>query len=141
MSIGKKTGGRRPGSRNKATIEREMAAQAQVIITKRVSKTDLEIMLEIRDFWMGYAATEQRAATEQNRLPNIDKMAKALDLAGTMAAKRAPFLHGRLASITLKDEHLDLSRLTDEQLAQLEQLRQIAAVPSGDTSRTPQTFN
>lgn len=140
MARGKKTGGRQRGTPNRVTIEREMAAQAEAMRTKRVTKTDLEVMLEIRDFWMGYAATEQRQAQDQGRAPDIDKMVKALDLAGTMAAKRAPFLHAKLSSVTVREEELDLTRLTDAELSALQLIRAKAAIGRSDHGGVGQTL-
>lgn len=144
MAYGRKTGGRTKGTPNKATLDREL--KAKVALTEEVRKhpprkSDLDVMIEIRDFWMGYAATEQRLANEQNRLPDLDIMHKALELAGAMAARRAPYLHQRLNSVTLREDLLDLSRLNDSELSELERLRQIATVDRGDQGRAGATLN
>ncbi len=132
--------GRKRGSKSRTTLERENAALAEQLRTRKVSRTDLDVMLEIRDFWMGYAATEQREAANQKRLPDLDKMAKALDLAGTMAAKRAPFLHAKLSSVTVREEELDLTRLSDAELSALQLIRAKAAIGRSDHGGVGQTL-
>ena len=137
---GKPLQGRPQGLKNRKTLERENAAMAEQLRTRKVSRTDLQVMLEIRDFFMGVAAQEQKKAAEQGRDPNFDLMMKALDLAGAMASKRAPFLHARLNRVTVSDEIMDLSRLNDDELAQLERLRAKASELGSDPGRAGATL-
>jgi hypothetical protein len=65
---------------------------------------------------------------------------QALDYAGLMASKRAPFLHARLSNVTIKDDLLDLTRLSDDELAILERLREKASAVGGDQGRTGETL-
>ena len=133
--------GRKPGTKNRKTLERENAALAEQLRTRKVSRTDLDVMLEIRDFFMGMAANEQSKAEREKRDPDHAVLIQAFDLAGAMAAKRAPFLHARLNSVTVREDLLDLTRLDNDELAQLERLRAKAAIIGSDPGRAGATLN
>lgn len=136
----RKRGGLRPnagrplGAKSATTIEREMQAQAEILRWKG-KRSDLEIMLEIRDYWMDIADVERQDAQKENRPVNESRMAQAFELAGAMAAKRAPYLHAKLNAITIHEEPLDLTRLSDADLTRLERIRAKAAVAGSDPSR------
>lgn len=95
-------------------------------------KSDLQVLQEIRDFWMGIAATEQKEAREKKRPMRMSIVGPALRQATANAAARAPFMHARLASVTHTDDPLDLSLLTDEELAFIDRIRNKAAVRRGE---------
>ena len=132
--------GRKPGAKNRKTLERENAALAEQLRTRKVSKSDLQVLLEIRDFFMGAAANEQHNAKKAGIDPNHELIDRWLELAGTMASKRAPFLHARLNRVTVTEEPMDLSRLNDDELAQLERLRAKASDAGGDQGREGATL-
>jgi hypothetical protein len=122
-------------------------------------------MLAIREFWMGIAANEQSRAEAAKLLPdyvpspdekddkgnpkmvrnldkrplNTDLMVRAMELAGHMAEKRAPYLHSRLATLTIREEPIDLTKLSDDDLATLERLHAKAAITSADEGGTRST--
>lgn len=102
-------------------------------------KSDVQVMLEIRDLWMSLAAKEMQEAKEQGRPLNIALLAEATNIAGTFASKRAPYFHSRLSVLTIREEILDLTKLTDNELDTLAQLRLKATVAGSDQGRESPT--
>ena len=106
MAIGKKTGGRQKGSRNKATARREREIAKSGI-------TPLDYMLKVmRD-----------AKADGGRR---DDMAKAA----------APYVHPKLSSMQHKGSigTYDLSKLSNDELDRLETILGPLALAGGDTS-------
>lgn len=122
---GERRGGRRKGTPNKATLKRaeEIAAQAK----SSGRKLGREILSDFANIFAGLAAKHQPGSQEDN--PGLFKEYgyKAAQIAQWLAPYETP----RLATVTVKDEALDLSRLTDDELAQLKRLTLRAAMVNG----------
>jgi hypothetical protein len=112
MASGKKTGGRRKGTQNKATTK-ALALQA---VAEKLGVTPLDIMLEnMRHFQMaahsaeavleGLTAEDLQSRTmepaEQFKalLAEVKKVAGLRQMAQECARDAAPYLHHRLASV------------------------------------------
>lgn len=125
--------GRKPGSLDRATLEREIvalkAALAAAQAPKTGEKTDLDVLEEIRDYWLGVAAAELAKET-----PDQEVVARAHDRAESAASKRAPYKHAKLSNVTLRDDPLDLTRCTADELAFLARIRARVALGRGDQS-------
>ena len=101
--------GRKPGVPNKD--RRKAIAKAE-----RGGIMPLALMLEtMRTAW-----AKGQALTAENKDLEANDYFKA---AHERARDAAPYLHPRLQSITQKDERLDLSKLTDEELEFLRRIK------------------
>jgi hypothetical protein len=111
MALGKKTGGRRPGTPNKATAKREREVA-------KLGQTPLEYMLKVM--------RNTKAAGERR-----DRMAVAA----------APYVHPKLANMQHTGANggpiqtVDLTKLSDDELSRLESIIGPLAVDDGDPSR------
>jgi len=114
MALGRKTGGRRPGSRNRATLEREARARAGVAAALTTGVLPLDVILVVMR-----GGPEAEAITERQY---------------EAACAAAPYLHPRLASTTLDATlRTDPDVLTDAQLAAIAGLGGAgAAAPPAD---------
>lgn len=95
------------------------------------SKLAKDVLSEAMNYFFGLAALYQPAQGNANA--NEPKFEKYLTQAADIAAKLAPYQSRRLASIQFTEVPLDLSKLTDEELAELERIHTKAADTSGDT--------
>lgn len=108
MAVGRKTGGRTKGTPNRATAKREREIAKSGL-------TPLEYMLKVM--------RNERADASRR-----DDMAKAA----------APYVHPKLAAVQHTGagggpiQHVDLTKLSDEQLEQLEGIFGPLAATSGD---------
>jgi hypothetical protein len=94
MARGKKTGGRRRGSRNKATIERELRAEralAEKTAGKRLAKDILDELMHI------FAAT----AASFREADDMDKFREWAALAIEAAKALAPFQSPRYSTVAV----------------------------------------
>jgi len=86
-----------------ATAE-QLAAIAQ---TEAEGPTDLHIMRQVRDFWMGIAGKIQAAAaatvdeTGKPVAPDYQQIGYALDRAAECAKMSAPYRHHKLSKVTI----------------------------------------
>jgi hypothetical protein len=98
MARGRKTGGRRPGSRNRSTLEREARARAGIEAALTTGLLPLDVILTVMR-----GGAEAEAISERQYLA---------------AVAAAPFLHPKLSTTTLDATlHSDPETLTDDQLA------------------------
>ena len=98
MAQGRKTGGRQPGSRNKATLEREARARAGLAEAQASGRMPLDVILAV-----------MRGGPEAEAI--TDRQYEA-------AVAAAPYLHPKLSSTTLDATlRTDPTSLTDAQLA------------------------
>jgi hypothetical protein len=108
MAIGKKTGGRRKGTPNKATAERQAAVAA-------LGKTPLEIMIEnarwadnqVNGLMERLVVSEPSLATEEL----FSQMIRLRQLSVEWAHLAAPYVHPRLAAIAHGHTNADGSPL------------------------------
>lgn len=111
MATGKKTGGRRKGTPNKATARREREIAKSGI-------TPLEYMLKVM-------------RNEKADVSRRDDMAKAA----------APYVHPKLSSLQHRGAvgTYDLTKMSDDELDRLEQILGPIALAGGDTSGEGET--
>ena len=126
---GERRGGRKKGVPNKVNIERAVQVATDVGKASAAGKLPKETLLEVMRYFRGMAAKHQPGGPEENE----SKFIKYLELAGDFASKAAPYYHPRLTTVTVKDGGYDLSRLTDQQLAEFERLARVAAVAGRDS--------
>ncbi len=95
MAIGKKTGGRKKGTPNRRTVEKQAVALKRQERVLASGVTPLEVM--IADMRFHHAA----AFAELDRGPDadLDKVATSLSAARAAAKDAAPYIHPRLAAI------------------------------------------
>lgn len=128
---GERRGGRRKGVPNKATLKKsaERAEQARA----KGLKLGVDILSEAANYFVGLASTY--APVDGNPNANRDKFAENLRLAASIAKDLAPYETPRLQSVAVTDERLDLTKLTDKELRDLDALYAKAAPdkPAGHT--------
>lgn len=105
-----------------------------------VGKAAIDILREGANFFFGLAAFHQPVEGNSNGNPKLfrDYMIQAC----TIAARLAPFESPTLASVRTYAMPLDLSKLTEKQLAEYELLTTLAAPDAdGDTGRARPPLN
>lgn len=122
---GERRGGRKPGVPNKVTLFRE----AETVAKQHASgmKLGKEIMQEAANYFLNLAAKYQIIGDT----PDEKKFHEYLKTAALIAKDLAPYESPRLATITVSRTPLDLSRLSDVELAKLRELRE-RATPRAD---------
>ena len=95
MAKGRKTGGRKKGTPNRQTVEKQAVAVERQERVLASGATPLEVM--IADMRFHHTA----ALAELDRGPNadLDKVAASLTAARNAAKDAAPYIHPRLAAI------------------------------------------
>lgn len=96
------------------------------------TKLAKDVLSEAMNYFFGLAALYQ--PSQGNTQANEPKFEKYLSMSAEIASKLAPYQSPRLASQTVMQVPLDLSRLTDAELAELERIHAKAAVADGDQS-------
>lgn len=136
--------GRKVGSKNRATLEREAQALKALAAFERgqrnhgseaspTFKRGKDIMSIAANYFFDRAQAELRKAE-----PDRAMVAENYQIAADIASKVAPFESPRLASVTV-GRRTDLSRLSDADLDLMERLLTQAAVADGDTGGAGQT--
>jgi hypothetical protein len=98
MAHGKKTGGRKPGSKNKRTLALEAeAAAASITAAADVNPRAVPALTKILKYFLDQAAAE--AAKERGGNPTI--IAEMLREARATAAQLAPFQSPRLSAVAV----------------------------------------
>jgi hypothetical protein len=121
---GERRGGRQPGSKNLATIERERAMTDGLRDPDRPLGKDViaEAMMKFRELAEKHAALAVAAADLVDREAAERKFAHYLELMGEMGHKLAPFESPRFASLSYSVPKLNMTVYTDEEIDTLEQL-------------------
>jgi len=111
MATGKKTGGRRKGTRNKTTVEREAAIAA-------TGKTPLEIMVENARFadaegqkLLGKLLEKLAPDQDDTALAIAREMLQWREAAVRWARSAAPYIHPQLAAVAHKHLNADGSAI------------------------------
>lgn len=126
---GEHRGGRAKGTKNRATIERELAAAADLKRHRERGVMPLDVLLDIMRYYRGKAAQVQPGTPQHDE----NQFNEYMKLAGMFARDAAPYIHPRLSSVTLKEQPWDLTRLSDAELVHLEQIQHKAALPGGNS--------
>jgi len=100
-------------------------------------KLSKDILSEAANYFRGLAAQYQPGQPAAN--PKLFR--ENMVLAGKFAAQAAPYESPTFASIRVSQTPLDLGRLTNEELEQLEHLHLKAAIADGDTGGAPPSIN
>ncbi len=95
-------------------------------------KLGKEILEEAANYFFGLAAQYQPSGAT----PDIKKFEVYLEKAADIAAKVAPYQSPRLSNVAVQQQPMDLTKLTDAELAKFEQLYLKASQPAGDTGGT-----
>ncbi len=118
---GERRGGRRKGTKNKATIERELEIAREVGELNGLLGKDFlaKAMIKFHDLALHYAPG---LGETPNPGADEDKYVRYMTLMGEMAHKLAPFESPRFASISYEGPELDASVYTDDEIATLKKL-------------------
>lgn len=120
------------GAISRRTIALQARANRAVTVAQMLPA---EAMLYKMRYWLNRFASEQA----KGEAAILSVMETALDKAEEAAKNAAPYYHSRLAAITHSIVPYDLSKLTDEQLAQLETLTRAAAITDADRAGEGET--
>jgi len=134
-------GGMRKGQKTKRTLEREAreaalaeqqraAQHANRVPRRERGKLAIDVLDEAMNYFFGLAATYQ--PTDNNPKRDEKKFERYLDKGIDAAAKLAPYQSQRLSAQQVTHTPLDLSKLSNEELDELERLHAKAAVAGGD---------
>ena len=104
--------GRPLGAKSMKTKLTSIATAEQLAAIKQIEAdgpTDLAVLRQVRDFWMGIAGKEQADAAafidpatgKTGRPPDIKLIAYALDRAAEHAKSSAPYRHHKLNKVTI----------------------------------------
>lgn len=100
MAKGKKTGGKRKGSKNKITLEREAGHAEIVAQAKAAGLTPLEVMLDNMRFAHGEAQRlAEEVEAEGATIENLKGLLDMRKIAGDCARDAAPYIHPRLQAV------------------------------------------
>lgn len=154
MAIGRKTGGRQKGTLNKATVALERRVKEETSKAARLRPNSLD---ELRKMAMVLTdlVVRERNKGEPGEVNVVDAegkvtgkrrvgmdaafVAELAERSGRMWAKMAEFEWPRMSSVTLHQQPLDLSVLTDEQLSELKRIVTLAALDRDDRGGRAQT--
>lgn len=128
-------GGMRKGQVTRKTVERKtVAAKEAAVAEVKTPRTKLaqEVLADAMTYFFGLAARYQPSPT--NGAADEKKFEKYLDRAADIAGKLAPYQSPRLQSVSVTEVPMDLSRLTDKELRDLERLHAKATLASGNSS-------
>ena len=128
-------GGMRKGQSTRKTVERKtVAAKEAAVAEVKAPRTKLarEILSDAMVYFFGLAARYQPSPT--NGLQDEKKFEKYLDRAADIAGKLAPYQSPRLSSVAVTEVPMDLSRLTDKELRDLERLHAKATLIDGNSA-------
>lgn len=135
-------GGFRPGAGRKKRLvgtDPEIDAATRDVVRRQVAqgprKKAIDVMSEMMNFLFGLAAFHQ--PREANPNADIKKFLEYGTKAAVIAARLASFETPTLTAMRVSQIPLDLSKLSNEELIQLEQLHVKAAVLDGDQGGTP----
>lgn len=136
------SGGFRAGSgRAKGSINRKTRKTIKMAESK--GRLPLEIMLDLMHKAAGKAESADKRlalALKGNDLKKIADLKAQVkrheDEAFDRAAGASPYVHAKLQSVVKKDETLDLSKLNDEELAQLYNIQLKATRVPADQSNS-----
>lgn len=137
--------GRKAGSRNKTTLEREAAALAAVgkpaadlvVLNSEDSRT-LRLGKDIMSRAANYFFDKARRHAENGEAPDPKACEHNMKLAADIAAKVAGFESPRLSSVEVR-RGTDLSKLTDQELDTLERLLDRATIYGTGPAGAPET--
>lgn len=121
-------------ARMRGDVAEAVATQVQAGARADVPRQKLgkDILEDAANYFFGLAAKYQ--PSEGNPDADEKKFEKYLDKASDIAAKLAPYQSPRLSSVQVTEIPMDLSRLSNEELEQLERLHAKAAHTGGNPS-------
>jgi len=124
---GEHRGGRKAGVPNKTSLSKSAEIYEERKRSGRPIAVDL--MSQTMTHYWNLAAKHRVGGPEPDEL----KFDHYLGKCGNVAKDLAPYETPKLQTITMREETLDLTKLTDEELTQLESIRAKAAVRSGNS--------
>jgi hypothetical protein len=131
------SGGARPGAGRKKGVLDKKTQNLQRIVAAGGS-TPLDDMVEAYRWFREEAHKELRKGAKADRALVMELFIEGAHI----ASKAAPYVHQRLAALEITQLPVDISRLSDAQLAQLERLMAAAApVPPVGSSGDPETHH
>jgi len=145
MALGRKTGGRRPGSPNKATVALQNQVEARLGKRINMRPNSKDEMRKCAMVLSGLAERERQKGEPrivevrdengkvvERRKEGMDLgfLSELVEKAGKMWEKVCNFEWPRLSAVNVTHEPLDLSQYTDEELAELERLHAIGRSPT-----------
>lgn len=142
-------GGMRKGYKTRKVMERELRA-AQKALAEEVERNGVkkaaelngkmpkDILFELSNYFYSLAAQFQPIPTNTNADPK--QFQTYMKMAADYAARVAPYYHQKLATLTVVPMPMDLTRLSNEELMQLEALHAKASLPGGDTGGAIKTI-
>lgn len=133
---GERRGGRQKGTTNKRTAGVPVVEKPAkpVVMDRSATFNAFEQLETIAKYFLGQAAAEQR-----KREPSQKLISDYLDKAGRILKDMVPYQLPRLASVDLKLQPVDLSRVTDADLARLAEIVSTASDAGGDPNRDSKT--
>src|SRR6266536_6190750 len=138
---GPKTGGRQKGTPNKRTVELQQAVESRL---RRPRTNSLEKMRQLAGIIEGLASGWLRSNTVEEKTPegeprqvlkpgaDIKEGVHLADAAQRAWNRVTEYEHPKLQSVHLTQQPLDLSKLSDGQLADLERLVAVATLDRSD---------
>lgn len=136
-------GGWRKGMKARKTLERELGEARELLeryererlaasqVQNQGKKQPRDVLSDAMQYFFALAAKHQ--PTPDNADADEKKFEKYLREAADIAAKVAPYVHQKLQALQVTALPLDLSKLTEEELLDLERLHQKASLPGGDS--------
>lgn len=124
-------GGMRKGQSTRKTVERKTVAVKEAAVAEvKTPRTKLarEVLSDAMVYFFGLAARYQPGGANADE----KKFEKYMDRAADIAGKLAPYQSPRLSSVEVTEVPMDLTRLTDKELRDLERLHAKAALIDGN---------